>query len=108
MRQESPGATGPQPVHQRVEDLPPRMLRRSPTRLDRRNQRTGDLPLLIGQIRRVTGTQPAYPSPRKCVTTPLPGTCPLKGFSDALWQPARPPRLHYIASDWVAVFDLSD
>jgi transposase InsO family protein len=30
------------------------------------------------------GTQPAHPSPRTRVTTPLPRTCPLTGFSDAL------------------------
>lgn len=73
MRQESPGAAGPQPVRQRVEDLPPRVLRWSPTRLDRRNQWKQNLPLRIRKIRRVTGTQPAHPSPQKYVTAPLPG-----------------------------------
>lgn len=80
MRQESPGAAGTEPVRQRVEDLPPSVLRRSPTRLDLWNQRPDDLPLRIRQIRRATGTQAAHPSPRTCVTTPLPGTCPLTGF----------------------------
>ena len=76
MRQQSPGAAGPQPVRQRVEDLPPGVSCRSTTGLDRRNQRREDLPLRIGQIRRVTGTRPAHPDPRKRATTPLPGDLP--------------------------------
>lgn len=80
MRQQPPGAACPQPVRQCVEDLPPRVLRRPTTGLDRRNQRTEDLPLRIRQIRRVSGTQPAHPSPRECVTTPLPGDLPDDGL----------------------------
>jgi len=63
------------PVRQRVEDLPPCVFRRLSTGPDRRNQRTQDLPLRIGRIRRVSGT-PAHPSPRTCATTPLPGDLP--------------------------------
>lgn len=76
MRQQSLSATGPQPVRQRVEDLPPGVSCRPTTGPDGRDQRTEDLPLRIRKIRRVTGTQPAHPSPRKFAATPLPVDLP--------------------------------
>ncbi len=53
MWEQSPGAAGPYPVRQGIDDLPARTFRRPPARFRRRNQWFEHHPLRIGKIRRI-------------------------------------------------------
>jgi hypothetical protein len=97
-RQLTPRAARPDHIQDRIHDRTSRVLLRPPARFDRRQQRLDQLPLLVGQVRRVapstshrltmiTGRSTGTQAPSKLLKHSL--RCPLTISEDRIWSTLR-------------------